>query len=53
MALVLSFVKPEEVRDHLIESVVDVLADFGGMKALYRLDAAIDIMEGDRNGRFL
>lgn len=51
MALVITFVKPEEARDHLIENVVDVLADFGGTKALYRLDSAVGIMGGARNGR--
>lgn len=51
MALVMTFVKPEEVRDHLIENVVDVLADFGGTKALDRLDNAVGIMGGARSGR--
>ena len=53
MALVLTFVKPEKARHHLIENVVDVLADFGGTKALDRLDYASGIMGGARSGRFI
>ena len=51
MALVITFVKPEEARDRLIENVVDVLADFGGTKALDRLDNAVGIVRGARSGR--
>ena len=51
MALVITYAKPEEARDHLIESVVSVLADFGGTKVLDRLDIAVGIMEGARSGR--
>lgn len=53
MALVITYVKPEEVRDHLIESVVSVLADFGGTKALNKLDAAAGIIEVTRSGKHL
>lgn len=51
MARVITFVKPEEARDLLIENLVDVLADFGGIKALDRLDIAAGIMGGARSGR--
>lgn len=51
MALVITFAKPEEARDHLIENVVDVLAEFGGTKALDRLDIAVGIMGGARSGK--
>lgn len=53
MALVITFVKPEEARDHLIEIVVEVLADFGGTKALDRLESAVGIVGGARRGRSL
>lgn len=45
MALVITFVNPEKARDRLLENVVDVLADFGGAKAIDRLDSAVGIME--------
>lgn len=50
MALVITFVKPEEARDYLIENVVNVLDELGGTKTLDRLESAVGIVGGARNG---